>query len=145
MISTYQEHSLIPENRFVFDKTTYLNKEIHLSDNKIIFDKSLQNSDVYADTLFFKDQFKARKIKDNNLTIQYPGDELNNCLVEKDSCEVGESFLRILGFKGDELMFSIFTTGEPNEYKFKLFYINHKKLALLSDNDFLLFILDKKE
>ena len=95
-----------------------------------------------SDTLKFGRQFILNTRKQNDLSLIFPGDELN-CLNENaitDSCYVSEKFMKILNINSNVLRGAMLTDVYGNLVNCKLFFVSQKdELILFSENNFLIF------
>lgn len=124
----------------------YVGRAVYIQDSLLFFDKQLKNSNSYSDTIFFKGCKTLQKVKDNNLTYRYPGDELA-CIPAngKEKCFVGESFMNLLESKDTTLMVYDMLSNYPNFYSYKLCIITkNKRVGLLLENSLILLILEKE-
>ena len=124
-------------------------KEVEIEDSLLIISEIRRSHvdtafrDEFGDTIKFKKKIFFRKIEDDELSIQYPGDEFTECILSNnDTCSISETFLNLLGVNANGVNAYLSSPGKHSKTKCVLFIVKEKKeLVLFSESDFLLFFL----
>lgn len=119
-------------------KKISIGKCIEFTKNSVRFSDKLMKKDCFQDTISYEKFILFRKSTDNELTSNYPGDEL---FCDDVNCMVGETFMNLLGCKENELKVFFGFGKYPNEFSYKICIINESKLGIVFDNwNFLILI-----
>jgi hypothetical protein len=103
--------------------------------------------DEFSDTIILEKRIFFKTQKDDEYSLQYPGDEFAECIKNNnDTCFASETFLNLLGVKGNGVNAYLSSSGKHSKTKCILFILKENKEAVLfSENDFLLLFLTKKQ
>jgi len=146
VITTYVQKG--PKDHFELPpKETLIGKTFLLSKNKLESSKSLKDTFIGADAFEIGKLYKLRLKLDDTVPEQYPGTELY-CLNDRkktDSCYVGKKFLSLLKAKSNNLEVYEVKNLKTGSIYYKLCLTGKKEMALFSENDFLILILECKE
>lgn len=100
------------------------------------------------DTIFLAKTEKISKVIDDETLRKYPTDNLDEC-IEKggNGCGISKTLQSMLEQKDANIYYS---TGKAADFdetsrRYVLFYLAHKRYALLSNNDFVLFLFSGKQ
>lgn len=144
VVNTHLELGVKEPSTYIGDlEKLYKGKAVYISDKWLFFSRALKAYGSYVDTVYIKECKTFQRAKDTEISLRYPGDELN-CNPQNEKCFVGESFMRMLGSKKHELTFYELKGGIPDFYSYKLAVIHkNKKMGLLLENASILLILVK--
>jgi len=128
-------------------------KHIRIQDSLLVIAEIKKNyigsslSDEFGDTIILKKNVFFRRQKDDEYTLQYPGDELEECILNKnDTCFVSGAFLTLLEENGNGVNGYISSFGKHSKTKCILFILKKgKEVALYSENDFLLLFFSRNK
>ncbi|HTN46336.1 MAG TPA: hypothetical protein VL098_08320 [Flavipsychrobacter sp.] len=127
-------------------------KKMQLLDSLIILSEVRRNylgstlSDEFTDTIFLKDRIFFKREKDDTNAQVYPGDEFTECIrSNNDTCFISNTFLNLLGFKGNGIEAYLSPFGKHTKTKCIFFVLKEdKEIVLYCENDFLLLFFVKE-
>lgn len=124
-------------------KKKYVGKYIYFNRAYFLFSKKLKPTSSYCDTVFIRKKYNYQKKDDTELTLKYPGDELNcdSLGIANENCFVGASFMKLLGLHSKNLTLFDATGNLPDQFKYKVCIINKNTIGLLCENANVLLIL----
>lgn len=124
-------------------KSKYMGKCINFKRTYFLFSKKLRSTSSYSDTAFMGKKYQFQKKEDTDLTLKYPGDELNcdSLDILNKKCFVGTSFMKLLGLDSKSLIFLDATGNMPDQFKYKVCIIKKNAIGLLCENAGVLLIL----
>lgn len=128
-------------------------KRIQIQDSAIIlaviykYYKGLALNDEFGDSIFFNKKIYFKRCEDDNLNIQYPGNEFLDCITNIiDTCNIGGTFLTLLGVKEDGINALVSISVKHSKSRCILFILKkNKEVVLYSENDSLLLFLSKEK
>lgn len=133
--------------------TNLKGKRIQIQDSLITIPEIRKNyigtslSDEFGDTIILEKKIFFKRQKDNEFTLQYPGDEFAGCVRNNnDTCFASDAFFNLLKVKGNDVHGYLSLSGKHSHTKCILFILKENNVAVLySENDFLLLFLAKNE
>lgn len=134
----------VPPSYLLENEIEFTESRIIISNIRKIYAGSALASE-FGDTIQLERKILFQRYKDDDQSIQYPGDELIDCILESsDTCKVSNHFLNILETKKNNLIAYLSEKGKLSKTRCILFVIKEdRKMVLYNENDFLLLFLAK--